>query len=428
MGAVYEVTHTETDRRCALKVMLPSLVSDPGLRARFKREAKVTAHINSEFIVDVLDAGVDEATEAPFIVMEYLEGADLAHHLENKGSMCPEEVVTYLWQAAMALQKTHAANIVHRDLKPENLFLTKRDDGSPRIKILDFGISKVMESSTQGNSTKTLGTPLYMAPEQFKGNVSPATDIYALGMIAFTLLVGQSYWTPLGDEDGSVWALAGRIMTGIPDAATARAMKLSHTIDPGFDEWFAKAVELDPKSRFPTAMDAIGALAKVFSIQIPTAGQSQPSLPPPAPHESPVARAATSMTSAADASQTQAGRSKTGMIAAIAIAVLATGIGGFLLARSGATPSTPPATGVVESVAVTNTAPPVASPSVSVTAPPAVTSVAAPATASATATATATATAAAPTAPAKTGGGKTPPKPGGGDKPTPPANDPYGRF
>lgn len=304
MGAVYEAHHTETDRRVALKVMLPHFVSNADLRDRFKREARITANIGSEFIVEVLDAGVDDETEMPFLVMEYLEGSDLAGEVEHKGPLDPELAVIYLHQAAMALQKTHTASIVHRDLKPENLFLTARDDGSPRVKILDFGISKVIESA-RTNATQTLGTPLYMAPEQFGGKVSPACDIYALGMIAYTLLVGVAYWTPDDVEDDSVFALAGRVMGGVIEPASEHASRRGVTLPPGFDAWFAKACHREPKERFTGAIEAVVALADACGVPSPMRGRMT-SLPgdsgrPPADRPAP---AATNMALAADASAT----------------------------------------------------------------------------------------------------------------------------
>src|SRR4029079_11323431 len=186
MGAVYEVTHLETDRRRALKVMHPHILGSREMHERFKLEAKVAAHIESEFIVDVFDAGVDEATQMPFLVRELLRGEELGKRLKRVGRFSPGEVVTYLHQVAMALDKTHQASIVHRDLKPENLFLTERDDKSPRIKILDFGVAKVVAEGGTAGATRSLGTPLYMAPEQFRAGtkVTPAADIYALGMLA----------------------------------------------------------------------------------------------------------------------------------------------------------------------------------------------------------------------------------------------------
>ena len=142
MGAVFEVVHLETQRRRALKVMLPELLANRQLRERFQMEARITANVESEYIVDVFDAGIDDATGMPFLVMELLNGEDLAKVVERAGRLNGEQVVTYLRQVASALDKTHAAGIVHRDLKPENLFLTHREDGTPRVKILDFGIPR----------------------------------------------------------------------------------------------------------------------------------------------------------------------------------------------------------------------------------------------------------------------------------------------
>ena len=125
--------------------MLPSTRrATAELRARFKLEATVTADIESEHIVETFDAGVDEETGAPFLVMELLRGEELGALLDERGPFSPAEAVVLLDQAALALDKTHAAGIVHRDLKPENLFVTRRDDGAPRLKILDFGIAKVV--------------------------------------------------------------------------------------------------------------------------------------------------------------------------------------------------------------------------------------------------------------------------------------------
>ena len=158
MGAVYEVVHLETDRRRALKVMHPHLFQSEEMRERFKREARIAAQVDSEYIVDVSDAGVDEATKTPFLIMELLRGEELGDRLKRMGRLPPSEVVTYMQQTAWALDRTHAASIVHRDLKPENLFLTTREDGSPRIKILDFGVAKlVAEGATAAGATRSLG-------------------------------------------------------------------------------------------------------------------------------------------------------------------------------------------------------------------------------------------------------------------------------
>src|SRR4029079_10372432 len=116
----------------------------------------------------------------PFLVMELLRGEPISRLVRRTGRLPPKDALTYLYQTALALDKTHRARIVHRDLKPENLFLCEREDGPPRVKVLDFGIAKIVaENSVSVNATRTVGTPLYMAPEQFgDSGVSPATDLY----------------------------------------------------------------------------------------------------------------------------------------------------------------------------------------------------------------------------------------------------------
>ena len=395
MGAVYEAFHTETDRRVALKVMLPHFVSNSELRDRFKREARITANIDSEFIVEVLDAGVDEQTEMPFLVMEYLEGQDLSGEIESKGPLPADLVVTYLHQAALALHKTHTASIVHRDLKPENLFLTRRDDGSPRIRILDFGISKVVEAA-RTNATQTLGTPLYMAPEQFDGKVSPACDIYALGMIAYTLLVGQAYWQPDEEEEASVFVLAGRVMRGVQDPASQYAQKRGVKLPPAFDAWFAKACNRDPKLRHAGAIELVQSLADACGVASPARPQALSLSPEEAlPRAERQAPAATDMALATDASTTGVRPHKRVMPLVLGggvLAVAAIGTALFFASRhepssSGlvqpeppadspvvSAPTVPPSTTAPASVVVAPDAPPAASiasaPPATGTAPP----------------------------------------------------------
>ncbi|HVY28804.1 MAG TPA: serine/threonine-protein kinase [Polyangiaceae bacterium] len=271
MGAVYEVLHIETNRRRALKVMLPELTASPMLRERFQREARVTANVNSEFIVDVFDAGVDQTTGMPFLVMELLEGHDLGDHLKKHGPLPAPEALVYLRQVATALDKTHAAGIVHRDLKPENIFLTQRDDGSPRIKILDFGISKVVkEAGTGGQATQSLGTPLYMAPEQVLGEpVGPATDLYALGLIAYTLLVGESYWFEESQRFDNAFGFAVHCAKGPAESPRARAARLGRSLPPSFDAWFLRATHREPAQRFARASELVQGLTLALGEVVP---------------------------------------------------------------------------------------------------------------------------------------------------------------
>jgi len=271
MGAVYEVEHVETARHQALKVLLPSLVDRQEIRDRFKQEARITATIESEAIVQVFDAGVDQDTGMPFLVMELLKGEDLSRVLAREGAMPPSVVVGYLAQVANALDKTHDAKVVHRDLKPENLFLSRREDGSKQIKILDFGVAKlVVEGAAGASSTTGFGTPLYMAPEQFKcAGVCSSTDIYSLGMIAYTLLVGTPYWEPEVAKRGTVFAFATLAVNGTREPATLRARALGKELPAEFDAWFARMTAVEPKDRYQRPTQAIEDLARIFSVLLP---------------------------------------------------------------------------------------------------------------------------------------------------------------
>ncbi|MFS8065132.1 MAG: protein kinase domain-containing protein [Byssovorax sp.] len=293
MGEVYEVVHLETERRRALKVMHAHVLlgdDNVDLRERFMREAKVAAHVESEFIVDVFDAGVDEATGQPFLVMELLRGEELGKRVKRLGRLPLEEAGVYLHQTALALDKTHKASIVHRDIKPGNIFITEREDGQPWIKVLDFGIAKLVAESTSVAATQAFGTPVYMAPEQFdpRARITAAADIYALGMVAFTLLTGRAYWATEAKASG-VFALAAVAALGPQEPASVRAAARGVELPPGFDAWFARITAVDPAQRYASATEAVRALGVASSrdrdattiplLSPPAAQVSSPSLP-----------------------------------------------------------------------------------------------------------------------------------------------------
>jgi serine/threonine-protein kinase len=283
MGAIYECEHLSTQKRRALKVMLPQVVAAKGMRERFELEARITAKIESDHIVETFDAGIDPETGAPFIVMELLRGEDVHTILEAHGPFAPASAIVMLSQLALALDRTHAGGIVHRDLKPQNLFLTARDDGSPRLKVLDFGIAKVVaDGNKTALETAAIGTPLYMSPEQTTGDgtIGPPADLYALAHIAYTLLVGHAYWL---EEQQSLpmFAFLSRAIAGAAEPPSARAARAGRRLPVAFDAWFARATARDPAARFDRASTQIAELATALG----TAPPQQLLGTPPAIHQ-----------------------------------------------------------------------------------------------------------------------------------------------
>lgn len=198
MGVVVQATHIHLDERVAIKFLLPQALESPEAVARFAREARAAVKIKSEHVARVTDVGTLE-TGCPYMVMEYLHGRDLAQLVQDQGPLTIEHAVDFVLQASEAIAEAHSLGIVHRDLKPSNLFLIHRADGSPCVKVLDFGISKTTGMKGSGpdlgmtRTTAVMGSPLYMSPEQMASsrNVDQRTDIWALGAILFELLTGQ---------------------------------------------------------------------------------------------------------------------------------------------------------------------------------------------------------------------------------------------
>ena len=198
MGTVVAATHLGLGRKVALKFMRLGVLEDGEAMGRFMREARAAAALRGEHVAQVMDVEVDSENGAPYIVMEYLEGNDLASVLEADGVPPPRDAVGYVLQACEGLAEAHANGIVHRDLKPANLFLTRRPDGTPLVKVLDFGVSKLNEAAQSGSFRLTqprhlLGSPQYMSPEQMiaSAQVDQRADIWALGVILYELLSGK---------------------------------------------------------------------------------------------------------------------------------------------------------------------------------------------------------------------------------------------
>ena len=255
MGAVYECEHLSTQKRRALKVMLPEVVAAKGMRERFELEARITSKVESEHIVETFDAGVDPETGAPFLVMEAPSGGGPRAHRRRARPVRARRAGHAPRAGRARANRTHGAGIVHRDLKPQNLFLTTRDDGSPRVKILDFGIAKVVaDGSKSTQQTAVIGTPLFMSPEQTTGDgaIGPPSDLYALGHIAFALLVGKPYWME-EQESLPMYGFLGRMIQAPTEAPSARAARLGVSLPAGFDAWFQRSTAREPARRFDRA-------------------------------------------------------------------------------------------------------------------------------------------------------------------------------
>ena len=195
MGVVVAATHLQLHQQIAVKLLRPEAMANPSLIERFEREARAAARVHGEHVARVIDVGKLPGG-LPYIVMEYLEGEDLERTLTRRGPLPIAETVDYMLQTCEAVAEAHAANIVHRDLKPANLFLAIRpNEDQPILKVLDFGISKILEPETDA-ITKTsalMGTAYYMSPEQLTSakKVDTRTDVWALGVILYELLSGK---------------------------------------------------------------------------------------------------------------------------------------------------------------------------------------------------------------------------------------------
>jgi hypothetical protein len=193
MGTVFLATHLGLDKRMAVKVLSPKAIASPESLARFGREARVAGKVNHPAMTHVIDFGVEKGT--PYIVMEFVDGVELAEYIERQGPMPPRQAVAVMRQIVSLLHVAHSLGIVHRDLKPANIKVVKAgpDDGQLFVKVLDFGIAKVL-GDISGQLTSEgmmVGTPAYMAPEQISGQpIDGRTDLYAAGLIFHELLSG----------------------------------------------------------------------------------------------------------------------------------------------------------------------------------------------------------------------------------------------
>jgi eukaryotic-like serine/threonine-protein kinase len=276
MGAVVLARHLDLDEPVAIKLLLPQYAPEGEPVERFLREARAAKKIRSPHVVQVHDVGRLE-NGAPFMVMEYLEGSDLAGYVEQHGPLPHTDAVGFVLQACEAIAAAHALGIVHRDLKPANLFLTRMPDGSPCIKVLDFGIAKLADPNPRSGvfqdplipvslapaagltSTATImGTPCYMSPEQLRStrDVDGRTDIWSIGAILHALLAGVPPFSGESNID-----VSAKIIRDPP----CPIRQLRPDVPPQLEHVILTCLQKDVTQRFPDVASLASALASVGS-------------------------------------------------------------------------------------------------------------------------------------------------------------------
>ncbi len=259
MGCVYEALHRDLKKRVAIKTLLPSLASNADAKERFLREGEAASRIRHPHVVDVTDLGAEGAVI--YLVMEYLEGEDLARLIARQGFLSPVQAADIMLPVAAAIETAHEQGVIHRDLKPENIFLSRSAYGALHPKVLDFGISKVLGDSRARaltGTSATMGTMHYLPPEQLRAarEADARSDQYGLGTILYECVTGQRAF-----EEESFYLLLKKIAEG---EFTRPSLKR-----PGLPERMEaivlRAMSLDPQARFESVKQLGAALLELSS-------------------------------------------------------------------------------------------------------------------------------------------------------------------
>jgi serine/threonine-protein kinase len=253
MGRVWLAEHLALRTRVVVKLLSEALAENRDAIARFSREATAASMVRSAHVVEIFDHGVT-ADGAPYIVMEHLEGEDLADHLHARHVLAPGRVAVIVRQVAHALARAHERGVVHRDIKPSNVFLCAPGADDPRVKVLDFGVAKQLAAdATLTASGTALGTPAYMSPEQAVAarGIDARSDLFSLGVVAFEMLTGT---LPFVADS------LGGMAVALHTQALPRPSERNASLPPGVDAWFARSCARDASARFPDGLAMADAL------------------------------------------------------------------------------------------------------------------------------------------------------------------------
>jgi len=281
MGTVFLAEQLNVgNRSVALKVLRRKLLEDPEFLQRFQDEASSTGRIRHQNVVTVYERGQTD-DGSPYIAMEYLEGESLRQTLKRRGSLPLEATAEILQQAARGLNAAHKLGIIHRDLKPDNIFLTHDDEGQPLIKIVDFGIAKMRESTTHTMTGLAIGTPTYMSVEQAAGmrseEMDGRSDIYSLGIVVYEMITGR-----LPFQADTPMAYIGKHLIEPPPPF--RATRPDLEISPKVEEVVMKALKKNREERYPTAPEFAREFSKAISTTSAVADEArEPRLAEPVP-------------------------------------------------------------------------------------------------------------------------------------------------